>query len=201
MTASGWVWRSEPHGILRSRNCIEIKVTKNSSCFLPKDTFCNDQHHTSSLGSEIMRFVSKTLAVLVMGAIAVLAVSPLAGALGQSGNSTAIFVTVLGIVAIVAIFAKSGRRAWGWGALINAMLFIALPVSTLLLSGAVANEMITEASGSDTTVATAVGATVGSGLLVGASAFFGFIFGAIFVVLGLVLTLGGAQEVVVVDKV
>jgi len=59
--------------------------------------------------------------------------------------------------------------------------------------------MVVNASADDAG-ATAIGATIGSGLMVGASAFFGFIIGAVFVILGLVLLLGGTREVRIVEK-
>jgi hypothetical protein len=60
--------------------------------------------------------------------------------------------------------------------------------------------MISEASASGDEATTAIGATLGGGLMVGASMFIGFIAGAIFLILGLVLTLGGRREVVVVSS-
>ncbi len=144
-----------------------------------------------------MRTVSKILATIFFAIVASLAISPLAAAVSSASN--VVFIGMIGIVALVCMMAKTGRRAWGWGALICGALFLALPLTMTALSGVVFNEVVSAAP-LDTSGATAAGAAIGSGLMVGASAFFGFFVGGIFIVLGLVLTLGGRNEVVVVEK-
>lgn len=146
-----------------------------------------------------MRIVSKILAGLILGIIALLAASPVAGAFVESGASNIVFLAVFATVMVACLFAPTGRRAWGRGSLLCGLLFFALPLSTLALSGMVASDMVTNASANDAG-ATAIGATLGTGLMVGASAFIGFIVGGIFVVLGLVLSLGGTRDVRIVDK-
>lgn len=147
-----------------------------------------------------MRTLSKMLAALVMGVLVAIVASPLAALFVDGGGSNFVFLTVLAITALAALFAPSGRRAWGRGCLIVGVLFIAMPLFMTGLSAQVGSSMISDASASGTEAATAVGATIGGGLMVGASMFVGFIAGAIFVILGLVLTLGGRREVVVVSS-
>lgn len=88
------------------------------------------------------------------------------------------------------------RRAFGRGFLSLGTASFLLPISTMLLSGRVMGEMVDASNDA----ATAVGATIGSGLMTGMSAFIGFFLGVVFLVLGLVLVLGGRREVVVVEK-
>lgn len=145
-----------------------------------------------------MRIVSKILAAIFMAIVAVVASSPLAAAFVSSESSNIVFGVVLLIVLAACLFAPTGRRAWGRGALLCGCLFLALPLSTLALSGVVTEEIISTST--DDSGAEAVGAVLGSGLMVGASAVLGFIFGAIFIVLGLVLTLGGTRDVRIVEK-
>ena len=87
--------------------------------------------------------------------------------------------------------------ATGRGTLINGLLFLALPLFMVALSGTVVTEM-TEAGRANS--AESAGAVIGSGLAVGMSAFFGFILGAIFIIIGLVLLLGGTRDVRVVEE-
>ena len=145
-----------------------------------------------------MRIISKVIAAILMASIAFLAVSPLAAAFVTGGNSNIVFGVVFLAVLAACLLAPTGRRAWGRGALLCGFLFLALPISVLVLSGTVSNELIK--SSSDTSGAEAAGAIIGSGLMVGASAFFGFIIGGIFVITGLVLVLGGTRDVRIVEK-
>lgn len=145
-----------------------------------------------------MRIFSKIIAGIFFALIASLAASPLAAAFVSSGNSNLVLGVVFFAVAAACLLAPTGRRAWGRGSLLCGVLFVTLPISTLILSGQVTKEVI-EAS-SDASGTEAAGAAIGSGLMVGASAFFGFILGAIFIVLGLVLSLGGTRDVRIVDK-
>lgn len=146
-----------------------------------------------------MRLVSKILAGIIMGVIAILAASPVAAVFVESGNSNIVFAVVFGAVLLASILAPTGRRAWGRGSLLCGLLFVVLPISTLALSGQVTSDIVTNAAANDAGAA-AIGATIGSGLMVGASMFIGFIFGAIFVILGLVLLLGGTRDVRIVDR-
>ena len=146
-----------------------------------------------------MKVISKILATIVFGLLVATLASPLAAATVDTGISNYIFLGALVLVAVLSFTAPTGRRAWGRGSLLTGVLFIVLPLTVGTLSGVVANEMITDASVQDQG-ATAVGATIGAGLMVGASAFVGFILGAVFIILGLVLTLGGRREVIVVEN-
>lgn len=147
-----------------------------------------------------MRAFSKILAALVMGVLAAIIASPLAALFVSGGGSNVVFLVVLALTALVAIFAPTGRRAWGRGSLIVGALFIAMPLFVTGLSAQVGSSMVTDAAASGDEAATAIGATLGGGLMVGASMFIGFIAGTVFLILGLVLVLGGRREVVVVSS-
>lgn len=144
-----------------------------------------------------MRIMSKILAALVFGAIAAMLATPLAAVFVDNGNSNIVFVVAFLVVFAAGLLAPTGRRAWGRGALLCGLLFLALPLSMMVLSGKVSSDMVAEAS-AGTEGAAVAGAVIGSGLMVGASAFIGFILGAIFVILGAVLLLGGTRDVRVV---
>ena len=144
-----------------------------------------------------MRILSKIIAIIVFGILGGIVASPLAAIFVDDGTSNYVFLGVFLVIALAALFAPTGRRAWGRGSLIVGALFIAMPLFMTGLSAKVGSDMISETSETDG-AATAIGATLGGGLMVGASMFIGFILGAIFLILGLVLILGGRREVIVV---
>ncbi len=154
-----------------------------------------------------MRFIGKLLAAIIFSVISLIAASPLAAAFvtdnGASSPSNFVFLAVFVGVIVIVLFAPTVRRAFGRGFLLSGVLFLLLPLSTMLLSGTVASEMMTASAASGASegdqAATALGATLGAGLMTGLAAFVGLILGAVFVILGLVLALGGRREVIVVQ--
>lgn len=119
----------------------------------------------------------------------------LAPGLAAFGSVPGIALAVVAVGAILGFFAPTIRRAFGRGFLLLGACVFALPLSAMLLSGRVANEMITASDGEATTV---VGAGIAGVAMTGIASFVGFFFGAILLVIGLVLVLGGRREVIVV---
>lgn len=134
----------------------------------------------------------------IFGVASALALSPAVAAFNDTqGGSVWVFWVVIAIGALLGTFAPSIRRAFGRGFLLLGVSVLALPLSTMLLSGRVAGNMASE-SGND--AATLVGAGIAGTMMTGAAAFIGFFLGAIFIIIGLVLALGGRREVVVVER-
>jgi hypothetical protein len=148
----------------------------------------------------LLRYFSKTIAFALFTIIAAVAVSPLAAYfVDDAGSSNLVFLAMAFTMALLCFLASDGRRAWGWGSLVSGLTFFALPLSTLLLASDLSNDLIQEAADPDRSAA-AVGATVGAGLLFGASAILGLIVGAILTIIGIALLLGGRREVVIVGQ-
>ncbi|WP_127115648.1 hypothetical protein [Shimia sediminis] len=151
-----------------------------------------------------MKFVSalfRTLIGLVFGAASAMALSPAFAAFHIEGSDTAplIAVTLVILCGALCLFAPSSRRAFGRGFLLLGVSVFALPVSTFLLSGRAATDVIASSeSGSE--AATAIGAGMAGVAITGLATFFGLIVGAILLLIGLVLSLGGRREVIVVEK-
>lgn len=145
--------------------------------------------------------IVRTLVGAVFGALCAIALVPALAAFRDDGSAGAVLAVPAIVLAGAALgaFAPTFRRALGRGFLLLGFCFLALPVSTLLLSGRVAAGMVGGAAQADQ-VATAVGAGLGMALPTGAGAFLGVIFGVIFTILGLVLALGGRREGVVVQR-
>lgn len=147
-----------------------------------------------------MRLVSKILAILVMGLISGLAASPLAASFVDTGNSNYVFFGVFIVMAGIIFLAPTGRRAWGRGSLICGVLFVSMPLFVTALGAQVGSAIVADASTTGEEAGAAIGATLGAGLMVGASMIIGFIIGGVFLILGLVLVLGGRREVVIIDS-
>lgn len=148
----------------------------------------------------IVKGLFRVIVGLVFGLASALALIPAIAAIAdQPGDATASIVTaVVTIVgAILAFFAPTIRRAFGRGFLLLGACVFLLPLSVMLLSGKVASDMVAT---SDNQAATAVGSGIAGALMTGASAFIGFFFGAILLIIGLVLALGGRREVVVTTQ-
>lgn len=149
----------------------------------------------------IVSFVFKLIVGLALGGIAAFALSPAFAAFNsEKGTNGAALLIVYVLIVLFCLFAPTVRRAFGRGFLIAGVSFLLLPISTLILSGSVTSEMVTTATetGSDGS-AEFVGGALVAGVMTGASAFFGFILGAVFIIAGLVFALGGRREVIVVD--
>ena len=149
-----------------------------------------------------MRVLSKVLAAIVFLILTFLALSPLGAGLGE-GLGMAIALGGAGVVALAALIAPSGRRAWGRGFLLNGAIFLAMPLLVLpLLASAysdVVGSLAVDASQADQAAAS-IGAGAGVAMAFGAFSFVGFIVGVIFLVIGAVLVLGGRREVIVIQQ-
>lgn len=152
-----------------------------------------------------MKFVSaviRTLVGILFGAGAALVLSPALAAFTTTANPAASGIAALGVIVfcgVLGLFAPTIRRAFGRGFLVLGVCFLALPLAVLALSGRVASEAVSNAPAGDQG-ATAVGAGLAGALMTGGAAFIGAILGAIFLIIGLVLSLGGRREVVVVER-
>lgn len=149
-----------------------------------------------------MKLFSKLLAAAVFLILTFLALSPLGAGLGDSTGMT-VALGGAGVVALIALLAPTGRRAWGRGFLLNGAIFLAMPLLVLPLLGNAFSETVgsLEVSASQADQAAAsIGAGAGVALAFGAFSFFGIILGIIFLVLGAVLALGGRREVIIIQK-
>jgi hypothetical protein len=142
-----------------------------------------------------LKAIFRIIIGLIFGIGSGLALSPAAAAFvgepGDARSASIIWAVILGS-ALLGFFAPTIRRAFGRGFLLLGVCVFALPLSVMLLSGRVAHDMVTA---SEHDAMTAVGAGIAGTLMTGASAFIGFFLGAIFIVAGLVLALGGRREV------
>jgi len=137
---------------------------------------------------------------VVFGAAAAMALSPALAAF-STGEQDATAYVAFGVVAVgllLGFFAPSIRRAFGRGFLLLGASVFALPISTFLLSGRVASEVIEGAAQNDEAFA-AVGAGIAGVAMTGVATFFGLIVGSILLIIGLILSLGGRREVIVVN--
>lgn len=145
--------------------------------------------------------ISRVIIGVIFGLIAALTLSPAAAAFSSGSDSKAplVILAVVAISAVLGFFAPTIRRAFGRGFLIAGISFLALPLSVMLLSGRAANDVVNAADPASQG-ATALGAGIAGVAVTGAATFIGLIVGAVFIVIGLVLALGGRREVIVVQR-
>lgn len=145
-----------------------------------------------------VRIIFQVLVGLVFGVATMLALSPLLASFAEPTAQIAMLAAIAAVLAL-ASFAPSVRRSFGRGFLcLGAAVFI-LPFSALILGVVTSNEVIAQAAEADRGAA-ALGSTLGTGLITGAAGFIGFIFGTILLLVGLILSLGGRREVVIVER-
>jgi len=146
----------------------------------------------------ILKGITRFIVGAIFGLIAGMTLIPAIAAFGDGQGSTSWWVfVVVAFGALLGVFAPTIRRAFGRGFLLAGISFFALPLSTMLLSGRVASDVI---ASSDNQAATAAGAGLGAAMMTGAAAFVGFFVGAILIIIGLVLVLGGRREVIIVER-
>lgn len=140
----------------------------------------------------------RTLVGAVFGIGAGLALSPLLASFSEGSGAIGLPILILAGI-ILGIYAPTMRRAFGRGFLLVGACVFLLPVSALILSGVAMNETVSAATDADKGLAV-IGSGVAGGLFTGLASMVGFFFGGILLLIGLVLSLGGRREVVVVER-
>lgn len=145
-----------------------------------------------------MKRLFRTLVGLIFGAFSSLALSPAAAAFrtDEGGASMVVFLAAIIIGGVLGFFAPTVRRAFGRGFLLLGASVFALPISMMLLSGRVVSDMVQSSAAGDEAM-TAIGSGAAGALMTGASVFIGGILGLLFIIIGLVLALGGRREVII----
>lgn len=151
----------------------------------------------------IVKALFRVLIGALLGLASAIALIPATGAFTSeigSGDTAWMTWVIVAIGAILGFFAPTIRRAFGRGFLLLGVSVFALPLSMMLLSGRVASDMISAGTTDMDRAGAAFGAGVAGTVMTGAAAFIGFFLGAIFLIIGLVLVLGGRREVVVIQQ-
>lgn len=109
-----------------------------------------------------------------------------------------VMMSLVLLCGVLCLFAPTIRRAFGRGFLALGSSVFALPISAFLLSGRAASEVVSAAEeGSE--VFAAVGAGLAGVAVTGVATFVGVIIGTILLLIGLILSLGGRREVIVIQ--
>ena len=106
--------------------------------------------------------------------------------------------TYYGVILFVVISAATAptiRRAFGRSFLILGVAIFLLPISILVLSGAMINETVDLDNASSI-----IGGVIASGVMTMFAGFVGFSLGTISLITGLVLSFGGRREVIIVEN-
>lgn len=109
-----------------------------------------------------------------------------------------IMMSVVLLCGVLCFFAPTIRRAFGRGFLVLGASVFALPISVFLLSSRAASEVVNTAEEGSEAFA-AVGAGLAGIAVTGLATFIGVIIGAILLLIGLILSLGGRREVIIIE--
>jgi len=151
-----------------------------------------------------MKIVKAAFHILIgvfFGTISAIALTPAFAAFASADDTFTpiVMISFVFLCSALCFFAPTSRRAFGRGFLaLGASVFV-LPISTLLLSGRAASEVVGAAE-EGTEAFAAVGAGLAGIAITGVATFLGLIVGAILLLIGLILSLGGRREVIIVES-
>lgn len=148
----------------------------------------------------VIRILFQAIVGLVFASLSVGALSPLFASILDEGSAAPVALTIMAAILLLVAVAPTVRRAFGRALLfLGAAIFI-LPLSTPLLSGVVMHQTVSTASTDAEAVGGAVGGLLAGGLMTGFAGVIGFFVGGVCLLFGLILSLGGRREVVVVRR-
>jgi len=151
----------------------------------------------------VVRLFFQLIFSLIFALGCYLALYPFFATLLQNSESVFAYFSyvISGLVILLVTLAPTFRRCLGRGFLLFGVCLFLLPFSTTFLSLGVGSEMLSNVDSADSVeyVTTAAGAALGGTMVAVISGFFGFFLGTISLIIGLVLSLGGRREVVIVD--
>lgn len=149
----------------------------------------------------ILKASFRILVGVLFGIGSALALSPAFAAFttGKDAATPIIMMALVLFCGVLCFFAPTIRRAFGRGFLLLGVSVFALPVSAFLLSGRAASEVISSAEEGSEAFA-AVGAGLAGVAVTGVATFFGIVLGAILLLIGIVLSLGGRREVIIIEQ-
>lgn len=146
---------------------------------------------------KFLRYALQLLIGIIFGTVTTAALIPFFASLSDESGATLALICAAFVCVVIGI-SPTYRRAFGRGFLFSGVALFALPLSAFILSGVAVNETVSAAADADKGYAVIGGVMAGT-LVTSIAAFFGLISGAIFLVAGLVLSLGGRREVIVVQ--
>lgn len=149
----------------------------------------------------IIKASFRILIGVLFGAGSAIALSPAFAAFttDQDSITPIIMMSLVLLCSILCFFAPTIRRAFGRGFLLIGASVFALPISAFLLSGRAASEVVNTAEEGSEAFA-AVGAGLAGIAVTGVATFIGVIIGSILLLTGLILSLGGRREVIIIER-
>lgn len=148
----------------------------------------------------IIKAFFRILVGVLFGIGSAIALTPAFAAFTTDQNTITpiIMMSFVLLCGVLCFFAPTIRRALGRGFLVLGASVFALPISALLLSGRAASEVVGTAE-EGTEAFAAIGAGLAGIAVTGVATFIGVIIGAILLLIGLILSLGGRREVIIVE--
>ena len=149
----------------------------------------------------IIKAAFRVLIGVLFGVGSAIALTPAFAAFTTDKDSVTptIMMALVLLCGVICFFAPTIRRAFGRGFLLLGASVFALPISAFLLSGRAASEVVSSAEEGSEAFAV-VGAGLAGVAVTGVATFIGVIVGAILLIIGLILSLGGRREVIIVEE-
>lgn len=149
----------------------------------------------------IIKAAFRIIIGVIFGMGSAVALTPAFAAFTSNEDSITplIMMALVLLCGALCFFAPTIRRAFGRGFLTLGASVFALPISAFLLSGRAASEVVGSAEKGSEAFA-AVGAGLAGVAVTGVATFVGVIIGTILLLIGLILSLGGRREVILVDQ-
>lgn len=149
----------------------------------------------------IVKAAFRILVGILFGVGSAIALTPAFAAFttDQDTITPIIMMSLVLLCGVLCLFAPTIRRAFGRGFLMLGASVFALPISAFLLSGRAASEVVNTAE-EGTEAFAAVGAGLAGVAVTGLATFIGVIIGAILLLIGLILSLGGRRELIIVER-
>ena len=149
----------------------------------------------------MIKVVFKGFVGAILGVLSLIALSPALAAFSHNDGTTsvALNLSIIGLGAVMCAYARNIRHALGRGFLYLGCSIFVLPISAFLLSGRVVLDVADTSQGHSDGVALAAAGVAGAAVT-GVATLLGFFLGSVFLILGIVLVLGGRREVIVVKE-
>jgi len=147
---------------------------------------------------KIMKALLRIIVGVLFGVGSAVMLVPAFAALDQGDIAASAWYLIVLLCIAICFFVPTIRRAFGRGFLMLGASVFALPLSTFLLSSRVGYEVVNESETGSEGLAI-LGAGIAGFAMTGLATFFGLILGAILLLVGLILSLGGRREVIVVE--
>lgn len=126
--------------------------------------------------------------------------SSLANYMNPNYSNASIFPITFALVLTLAFFTNSIARVWGWGILLSSLACFYMPIATFIGASKGAISMVEGSQPGLDQAASAVGATIGTGLVTAFTGFIGFFLGVFLLIISYFLLRTSRAELIEIQQ-